>query len=228
MCPVGKASGLGRGGACPLIERSRRAGEFIYLQDEPAGQLWFVKRGTVVLLREATVTDGPGGAWAIRRDGAFLGLESLVRRTYLDSAKVVTDARICGGARDVVSRWLAPLGTPDRMLLEQALDMACQDTPRGAAPDGNAVRRVARWILREGDVVHGVVPRRLMAGMLGMVPETLSRALSRLSQLGAIEHTRRVIRVRDSSALRNAAGIDEDTGDSSPDEIHPFALSRAR
>jgi CRP-like cAMP-binding protein len=208
MCPVGRSSGVGHGGHCPFIDRARQAGEFLYFEGEPATTVWFVKRGTVLLSR-ATREDGGGdGARAVRRDGHFLGLEALIAPTYVDSARAVTAVKLCGAPIETVDSWLGGRDAPARMALEQTCRMMYTEAPRAAGPDGNAVRRVARWLLTDGSTA-GDVPRRFVANLLGMVPETLSRALAQLSKEGAIVLTRRTVRVRDAQVLRTLAGTPE-------------------
>ena len=80
----------------------------------------------------------------------------------------------------------------------------CAAPPRAAAADGTSVQRVARWLLgREDDDHH--VPRTVMASLLGMVPETLSRALARLGRDGAIHVDRKHVTIRDRDALAQHA-----------------------
>jgi DNA-binding transcriptional regulator YhcF (GntR family) len=50
------------------------------------------------------------------------------------------------------------------------------------------------------------LPRRVVADLLGMRAETLSRALAELVQRGATATTRTTLRIVDSSALAMAAG----------------------
>jgi len=172
-----------------------------------ATDVWFIKRGTIVLARAAGELGGVESPRAIRRAGAFVGLEALVRPNYLDSARVPSAAVVCGGPREQIDEWLGAHGSPLRMAFEQLLLAECDDEPRGASSDGSATARVARWILREADASHETaVPRRTTAGLLGMVPETFSRALGKLATAGAIEVTRRSLRVKDADTLRAAAG----------------------
>lgn len=207
-CPCGRAAGVGVGGRCPFIDRQRQRGEYVYFQDEPASHVWFVKRGTVVLTRTQGDADSAERARAVRKAGSFLGLESLVRPTYIDTARVTAAATLCGASREAIDAWLGAPGTPTRVALEQMLKTVCDDVPRGASPDGNAVRRVARWLINEVPTGGAqAVPRRYTAGLLGMVPETFSRALARLAQTGAIEVTRQSLRVTNLDALRDAAGL---------------------
>ena len=207
VCPVGKASGVGQGGRCPFVDRFRQPGEFVYLQGEPANFVWFIKTGTVVLARAMGDSSGEESARAVRHAGSFLGLEALVQPTYLDSARAATRTTLCGAPREAVDGWLGAPGTPARTALEQVLRTQAEEVPRGASPDGNAVRRVARWLVEEAreDLAPGI-PRRFVANLLGMVPETFSRALARLAEAGAIEVTRRTLRIRDRQALITAAG----------------------
>ena len=145
---------------------------------------------------------------AIRTAGDFVGLEALVQPMYLDTARAITTATVCRAPRGVVQEWLGAEGTPSRLALEQMLKTSSADVPRGARPDGRSVTRVARWILAEDKEGNSPpIPRRIVAGMLGMAPETLSRALAELSRRKAIHLTRRTIRVRELSALEAAASV---------------------
>jgi CRP-like cAMP-binding protein len=200
-CTLGRASAVGRGGHCPFVTRRRGAGEQLYLQGEPASAVWFLKEGTVALLRELP---GRERVRAIRAAGSVMGLELLVHDTYLDTARALTEVSVCVLSRTGLDGWLGDPGTPSRALLEQSVRGLLADAPRGAAPDGNATRRVARWILDAGDASE--VPRHMIASLLGMAPETLSRSLADLRTRGAIAATRRTLSICDRDALGRAAG----------------------
>ena len=201
-CPVGKASGPSR---CPFSDRRWQPGEVVQLEGASADAVGFVRRGAVVLARS---TDGGGEiVHAVRSAGDFIGLESLVRPTYLDTARAITTTTVCRASHEVVDDWLGAPGTPARLALEQMLRTSSTDNPRGARPDGRAVARVARWILADHHAGNGArVPRRIVAGLLGMAPETLSRALAELARRGAIHLTRATIEIRELDALEGATG----------------------
>lgn len=205
LCPLGKAAGEGQGGRCPMSDRPRPAGTFLYSEGETVDRMWFVKQGTVVLSREADDRRGRGVAWAIRGAHTLLGAEGLVRLTYLDSARAVTEVILCSASRDEIKAWIDACEPAARALLDLVLLGHALDSPRRASSEGNAVERVARWLL-EGPVSPGV-PRTVIAELLGMLPETLSRALAALAASGAIETTRRSIRIAGVEALHEAAGF---------------------
>jgi len=198
-CPV-RAAARSLGGDCPFVDRPRQRGDHVCTEGEPASRVWFVKRGLVVLTRAGA---GPEHPRTVRRSGTFVGLEALVRRTYVESARVVTPAILCGAPVARIDEWLGPAGTPARMALEQTLRAVCDETPRAASADGSALERVARWLIHEaeGGEINDV-PRRYVAGLLGIVPETLSRCLARLAAAGSIAVTRRSVRIVDLAALR--------------------------
>lgn len=197
-CPCGQAAGVRFGGRCPLVDRKRRADETVYLEGDAVSSVWFVKRGTVVLSRAGE--DGVEHPHAVRGPGTFVGLEALIRSTYADTARTTEPSVLCGIGRAALDTWFGPRGTPARMALEVTLATDSAAPPRAAAADGTSVQRVARWLLARSDDDHHV-PRAVMASLLGMVPETLSRALARLGRTGAIQVDRRHVAIRDRDAL---------------------------
>ncbi len=205
-CAVGQASGVGAGAFCPFVDRHRRAGELLYLEGEPATHVWLVKEGTVVLRKEGGDAQAEGRVRAVRFAGTFVGLEALVSETYVDSARAATDVVVCGATKQGIDQWLGPRGTPARTALEVTLRATCADRVRSAPPDGNAATRVAAWLRDEGPRSGTAqLQRRLIADLLGMRPETFSRALATLSKRGAIEVTRTTLRIADEAVLADAA-----------------------
>ncbi|MBE7447763.1 MAG: Crp/Fnr family transcriptional regulator [Kofleriaceae bacterium] len=197
-CPCGQAAGVRWGGRCPLVDRKRRRDETLALEGQPIETVWFVKRGTVVLSRSGP--DGIERPRLVRGPGTFLGLEVLVRSTYADTMRTTEPTIVCGISRDSLDAWLGPKGSPARMALEQTLVATADDRPRAAGADGTALKRVARWILDDA-AASCRVPRHVVAALLGMVPETLSRSLAQLHDDGLIAVTRRSITVTDRPRL---------------------------
>ena len=194
-CPCGKAAGVTFGGRCPLVDRRRARDELVCLEGEPVQSVWFVKRGTVLLSRCGP--DGVDRPRAVRGPGSFIGLEALVRNTYSDSARTTEPSVLCGIPRADLDAWFGPAGTPVRMALERTLLSDTGEPPRATA--GTSTKRVARWLLVDAGGAR--VPRHVLASLLGMTPETLSRALARLRDEGAIELTRQHLSVRDPTRL---------------------------
>ncbi len=126
---------------------------------------------------------------------------------YLDSARASEPSVACSAPLARVDEWLGAPDQPARTVLEQQLCAETAEPLHAASPDGTATERVARWVLAEvGEGEGRPLLRRDLAGLLGMVAETFSRALAELSRRGAIETTRRHLRVKDVAALRRAAG----------------------
>ncbi len=205
LCPIGVASGVGRGGHCPMVDRRRPSGTCLFVAGEPVDTIWYVKQGAVALSRPSGEKRGEGTPHAIRRAGAVLGTEGLVRDTYVDTARTVTEVSLCAAPRSDVIQWLARDGAA-RALLECVLSTWCSDNPRRATADGSAPQRVAEWLLDGAErKASRSLPRSVIAGLLGMKPETMSRAVATLAKRGAIVPNRMRIEVVDRGLLRAIA-----------------------
>jgi CRP-like cAMP-binding protein len=192
-----------------MVDRRRPAGALLCAAGEPAEKIFFVKHGTVLLSRDPDDAGTSGVAWAVRRSGSLVGVEALVRATYLDTARAVTDVVVCVATREHMETWLRTREPAARSVLECVLLAFSADAPRRAGADGNARQRVAAWLLDQpagasaGSTAG--LPRNVVAGLLGMLPETLSRALAYLAKVGAIDVTRRHVGIRDVGVLEAVA-----------------------
>lgn len=205
-CGLGAASGLGAGGFCPFIERTHADGEIIYREGESVRHIWFIKRGAMVLHRKRGNEREPGRVRTVRFVGGFVGMEALISPTYIDTARTAGQTSVCIATVDGFEQWLGPKGTPARMALESTVQSMIADLPPRAAADGSAAQRVAGWLTEEGPSGGTLqLPRRVIADLLGMRPETLSRALAALAARGAILVSRTNLDIVDPDALSNIA-----------------------
>jgi hypothetical protein len=111
-CPLGQASGAGRGQFCPFITREVGRGEVLCRAGEPAGYVWMVKKGAVGLGLAQGDLDRLD---TIRLPGTFIGLECLVQETYLATARTVARSTLCGATREGFRRWVR--GSDERLAL---------------------------------------------------------------------------------------------------------------
>jgi CRP-like cAMP-binding protein len=102
-CPVATAAGCSSVQFCPFITREHPAGEVLASAGDAADHVWFVKDGAIGLGLSREDTDQLD---AIRVTGSFIGLESLVRDTYLCSARALTRVSLCGATRAGFFDWL--------------------------------------------------------------------------------------------------------------------------
>lgn len=205
-CPVGIASSVAERGWCPFVPRKRAAGSVLHVAGDTVDRVWFVKSGAVLVTRSVDEERAEGLPWAIRRGGSFLGLEGLVGTHHLDSARALTEVTLCGATLDAVEAWLETRRTAARILLDSVLRSESRERPLRGNADGTATQRAASWLLENGARPSpATVSRRVLAGLLGMRPETLSRALRSLGASGAIRHGRRSLEVLDRARLRSVA-----------------------
>ncbi len=206
LCPVGIASGTADRGRCPFVPRRRGAGAVLHVAGDPVDRVSFVKSGSVLVTRSMDEERVEGTPWAIRRAGSFLGLEGLMRSEHLDSARALTDVTLCGAPLDTVEAWLETRRPAARVLLDSVLRAVARERPLRGNADGTARQRTAAWLLENGaEAASGAISRKVMAGLLGMRAETLSRALRTLASEDAIRHGRRAVEIVDRARLRSIA-----------------------
>jgi CRP-like cAMP-binding protein len=202
-CTLGRAC---RPGPCPFHDLHRPAGTILLPQGETPACVWFVRSGTVLItsLSEA----GDETLCALRGPGSLIGLEALRERATDYEAWALSDVVACRIDAASFRAWVGERVTPIGAVLEIALDEAAQRHDERLALAGRSVERVARFLLERRRIERCDQPlhveKRVLARMLGMRAETLSRALHRLRDGGAIA-PERPVRVIDPDALARLA-----------------------
>ncbi len=178
----------------------------LFMQDDPASAFYVVFEGWVKLFRQSAA--GQESVIALIGPGESFAEAALFESgLYPVSAAVVEDARLlwvpappflralredselCLNMMAAMSRWL-------RRFVQEVEQLTARTT----------AERLAGFLLKRCPRTAGVVTIRLptdkslIAGRLGMQPETLSRSLAKLRSLGVETHGNEVI-VHDVSAL---------------------------
>lgn len=207
-CTLGQAS---NGAGCPFEEVRRPPGSTVLSQGEVPSHAWYLREGRVLLT--AVDADGNERTCAVREPGAFLGFEALRGRPSRHDAKTLSNSVFCRLDETRLRTWLGERLTPASALLGFALDETDQENEEGRLRAGRASARLARYLAgraaRSGTLLP--VPRHFLARLLGLRPETLSRALRRLRDRGALEEGHEIA-IRDLERLEaESAGTDPGT-----------------
>ncbi|WP_421701551.1 Crp/Fnr family transcriptional regulator [Aliiroseovarius sp.] len=189
------------------VERHYARGEVICLQSEPARTLKLVSDGWVKLYRvtpsgdEAVLaTLGRGSSFdevaALRGGGSKMSVEAMSDCTLLhfdlnaicscDGADAEISAAVLGAASDKMDELIDQL---EAMKVKTGVQRLCEFLLDHARPGA----RTAAMELPFDKVV--------LAGKLGMQPESLSRAFKKLKHLGVVSN-RRQVRIEDVPTLR--------------------------
>lgn len=190
------------------------AGTRIFSEDDEVDALWLVASGTVTM-----GTADEAGHWRTSRTvraGEWLELTAawlelpLQQRAVAESSVVlysfpVDAVEALYGRRPGLARALMSLlALRARQLAESARSLACKD----------ALSRCASWLLEErgrtggGSTVRLAQAKRTVASQIGATPETFSRLLRQLREIGAIEVQGHRIDVVDAQALARLAGTE--------------------
>jgi CRP-like cAMP-binding protein len=177
----------------------RRPGEVVELGDDPPA-VAFVRRGRVL----ASIVDQNGDEVVsmLRGEGCVIGLERLRGAVFPYEIWPLTDAELVVVPLSELRAWSE---ANPRGLADLAVEAAFRCIAERTASHGGAAERVARFLVDATADAHDGslrLPRHVIARILRMRPETLSRTLHRLADAGLVDlHPRLRVRDRDRLAL---------------------------
>jgi CRP-like cAMP-binding protein len=190
---------------CPFYELRKPEGAVLVQQDERSSVVWYLRRGRVVLARLGE--SGSELACSVRGPDSLLAVEALVGEPVRYQISALTDVVLCAIDVEAFRAWVGELCTPMGAVLSLVLSEHREHVTERQGVEGTAVRRVARYLLKR-EAENGdarATPHNVLSHVLGMRPETLSRALARLRKAQVIAPGRGV-RVLDRERLRHFAG----------------------
>ena len=185
-CVLGAASP----GRCPFVPVTRAAGAVICEAGEPARAVYFVREGLVSLTRPAS--DGGEGALTLRGASSMCGLDALGGQASVHEVRAFTGVKLCAATAEAICRWLgerSPAGALAGLLVAEL----GRGSEEARLREGSPTARVARFALTHRPEAGSPrrLPKRLVAQMLGIRPETLSRCLTKLRLAGVLDGTDR-------------------------------------
>lgn len=182
VCPLGSSTDA----RCPFTPNTLPAGAVITAQGERSYRVGFVREGVVSLTR---VEEDGSESVSLRGPRSFLMSESLRGDSSPFEVRALSEVRLCSLESAAAADWIGPPTSPARKILDLILGDLEQRQRDVSWRSGDAVARTARFLLTVGLHPPGVPPlqKQLVARLLGMRPETLSRALRYLSDHELIE-----------------------------------------
>lgn len=202
QCPVG---GVSWPSGCPSFERVIAEGTTLVEQAEIPNAMYLLKQGLVGMCR--LDESGAEVGCTTRGPGTLVGLEALVGVPVPYRVWAQTGIVVCEAPYVRLEAWVGSLETPLGTLLRLAIEEGNARATERLEVGGSAVARIARLLLQrcaEQDSERLALSQRLLARVLSMTPETVSRALSKLHAAGAVASTR-PITVGDAALLRRFA-----------------------
>jgi len=212
FCRTLSPEALGQLQRAGLLQHYRK-GETVFRQREEATHFYLLLKGKVSITAaresgEDTIVD------ILPEGNLFLMNSALLELPYMVTAEAVTDIRVLAVPVAEFKEMLAKhpslalitlnqLAAQTRMLVDQVRQLKLQ----------SANERLAHYILSLVDITEGSAiteleeERRVIAQRLGMTPESLSRSIAALKNVGVI-FEQRTVRVADAAALRNYCGLE--------------------
>ena len=185
-----------------------RRGDTLTEQGSKPGAVWYLRSGSVVLSH--VDASGKETFRSVRHAPGLVGLGALVGEIARSEIRALGPVLACRVSRAVLVRRVAEAAPPLASLVDGLLQELDRRTDEDRMRRGRAATRLARYLLQDArDVTVSeqlALPRGLLAGLLDMRPETLSRAIATLCRSGLIEvgrHSRLV--VLDEAGLQSVA-----------------------
>jgi CRP-like cAMP-binding protein len=163
--------------------------------------VYFVKEGFVSL--SAVSPRGSEMVLTLRGPSSLLCTEALRSEASPYEVRALSRVRLCGLAGDSLNQWVGPEQGPARAVLDLVLSESKLQRDEVNYRQGDCLARVARFALAHARFLAdrpNAVRKQVVARLLGMRAETLSRCLTRLERDGVVDASRGV-RVLDSRRL---------------------------
>jgi CRP/FNR family transcriptional regulator, cyclic AMP receptor protein len=196
-CGLGVASQ----GRCRFAPSSREAGATLCAQGERPRSVFFIKEGFVSL--SAVSPRGAEMVLTLRGPNTLLCTEAMQGEPSPYEVRALSRVKVCAMAGDSMTQWVGPERSPARTVLDLVLGEAKMQRDEVNYRQGDCLARVARFALAHARFLAdrpNAVRKQVVARLLGMRPETLSRCLTRLERDGVIDAARGV-RVVDARRL---------------------------
>jgi CRP-like cAMP-binding protein len=193
--------GIASQGKCRLTPTTREPGSTICAQGERPRTVYFVKEGFVAL--SSVTPKGAELALTLRGPTSLLCTEALHDETSPYEVRALSRVRLCGIGGDALSLWIGPEKGASRVVLDLLRTESRQQRDEVNWRQGDCLSRVARFALAHSRFLAdrpNAVRKQVVALLLGMRPETLSRCLTKLERDGVVDASRGV-RVLDQRRL---------------------------
>ena len=196
--------GIASQGRCRLTPSARESGATLCAQGERPRTVYFVKEGFVAL--SAVSPRGTELVLTLRGPTSLLCTEALHGEPSPFEVRALSRVKLCGISGDAMSQWVGPEQSPARVVLDLLLAESRMQRDEVNWRQGDCLSRVARFALAHARFLAdrpNAVRKQVVARLLGMRPETLSRCLTRLERDGVLDASRgvRVIDARRLAAI---------------------------
>ncbi len=185
--------GIASQGRCRLTPTTRESGATLCAQGERPRTVYFIKEGFVSL--SAVSPRGAEVLLTLRGPTSLLCTEALHAEPSPFEVRALSRVKLCGISGDTMSQWIGPEKSPARVVLDLLLSEARMQRDEVNWRQGDCLSRVARFALAHARFLAdrpNAVRKQVVARLLGMRPETLSRCLTRLERDGVLDASRGV------------------------------------
>jgi len=189
ICTLGSVSQ----GRCRLTPTAREAGATICAQGERPRSVFFIKEGFVSL--SAVSPRGTELVLTLRGPTSLLCTEAMHGEPSPFEVRALSRVKLCGISGDALNQWIGPDRSPARAVLDLMLSESRMQRDEVNWRQGDCLSRVARFALAHARFLAdrpNAVRKQVVARLLGMRPETLSRCLTRLERDGVLDASRGV------------------------------------
>jgi CRP-like cAMP-binding protein len=183
--------GIASAGRCRLSLTARESGATICAQGERPRTIYFVKEGFVSL--SAVSPRGAELLLSLRGPASLLCTEALQNEASAFEVRALSRVKICGIGCEAMSQWIGPEKSAARVMLDLLLTEGRQQRDEVNWRQGDCLSRVARFALAHARFLADrptAVRKQVVARLLAMRPETLSRCLTRLEKDGVVDASR--------------------------------------